>query len=59
MLAIESIALVQAVDALKCYDKMSTASKGWYKDIRKIIPLFSQDQVMYPLMEELKQYLKH
>lgn len=59
VLAIESIALVQAVDALKCYDKMSTASKGWYKDIRKIIPLFSQDQVMYPLMEELKQYLKH
>lgn len=58
VLAIECITLIQAVDALQCYEKMSSASKKWYTELRAIVPVFAQDQVMYPLVEQVKQYLK-
>lgn len=58
VLAIECISLLQAVDALQCYEKMSSASKKWYTELRAIVPIFAQDQVMYPLVEQVKQYLK-
>lgn len=58
VMAIESITLIQAVDALQCYDKMSSASKKWYNELRKMVPVFSEDQIMYPLVEQVKQYLK-
>src|SRR5690554_6541848 len=59
VLAIESIALIQAVDALQCYEKLSTASKKYYDELRTIVPVFTQDQTMYPLVEQVKQYLKN
>lgn len=58
VLAIECITLIQAVEALQCYEKMSSASKKWYTELRAIVPVFAQDQVMYPLVEQVKQYLK-
>jgi len=58
IVAIESITLIQAVDALQCYDKLSSASKKWYHDLRAIVPVFTEDQVMYPLVEQVKQFFK-
>lgn len=58
VLAIEWISLIQAVDALACYNELSSASKKVYDDLRKIVPVFSEDQIMYPFVEEVKQYLK-
>src|SRR5690606_28758033 len=58
VLAIEFITLVQAIDALQIQDKLSTSSKKSYQKIREIVPVFSQDQVMYPFVEQVKEFLK-
>lgn len=58
VLAIELITLVQAIDALQIQDKLSSASQKSYQKIREIVPVFSQDQVMYPFVEQVKEFLK-
>jgi histidine ammonia-lyase len=57
VLAIEIITVVQSIDYLEQSNEVSTATKKIYDDIRKIIPKFSQDQVMYPFVQEVKDYL--
>lgn len=58
VLAIEAITIIQAVEYLGFRDKVSSSTKELYDDIRKIIPAFSDDMVMYPYLEEVKKYLK-
>ncbi|KYH04135.1 MULTISPECIES: HAL/PAL/TAL family ammonia-lyase [Chryseobacterium] len=58
VLAIEAITIIQAVEYLGFQDKVSSSTKELYDDIRKIIPAFSDDMVMYPYLEEVKKYLK-
>ncbi|WP_185144684.1 HAL/PAL/TAL family ammonia-lyase [Chryseobacterium phosphatilyticum] len=58
VLAIEAITIIQAIEYLGFQDKVSSSTKGLYDDIRKIIPAFSDDMVMYPYLEEVKKYLK-
>nr|WP_315027288.1 aromatic amino acid ammonia-lyase [uncultured Chryseobacterium sp.] len=58
VLAIEAITIIQAIEYLGFQDKISSSTKDLYDDIRKIIPVFSDDMVMYPYLEEVKKYLK-
>ena len=58
VLAIEAITIIQAIEYLGFQDKVSSSTKGLYDDIRKIVPAFSDDMVMYPYLEEVKKYLK-
>ncbi len=58
VLAIEAITIIQAIEYLGFQEKVSSSTKGLYDDIRKIIPAFSDDMVMYPYLEEVKKYLK-
>ncbi|ROH98580.1 MULTISPECIES: aromatic amino acid ammonia-lyase [unclassified Chryseobacterium] len=58
VLAIEAITIVQAIEYLGFQDKVSSSTKEVYDEIRKIIPAFSDDRVMYPYLEEVKKYLK-
>ena len=58
VLAIEIITIVQAIDALNYKDQLSSESKAIYNDVRNIIPTFSNDQVMYPFVQQVKEYLK-
>ena len=58
VLTIEAITIVQAIEYLDFKDKVSSSTKELYDEIRKIIPAFSNDMVMYPYLEEVKQYLK-
>lgn len=58
VLTIEAITIVQAIEYLGFQDKISSATKELYDEIRKIIPAFSSDRVMYPYLEEVKKYLK-
>ncbi|SIS50775.1 histidine ammonia-lyase [Chryseobacterium joostei] len=58
VLAIEAITIIQAVEYLGFQDKVSSSTKELYDEIRKIIPAFSNDMVMYPYLEEVKKYLK-
>lgn len=59
VLTIEAITIVQAIEYLGFQDKISSATKELYDEIRKIIPAFSKDMVMYPYLEEVKNYLKN
>ncbi|MBW8522381.1 aromatic amino acid ammonia-lyase [Chryseobacterium chendengshani] len=58
VLAIEAITIVQAIDYLDFKDQVSSSTRELYDEIRKIIPTFSNDMVMYPYLEEVKKYLK-
>ncbi len=58
VLTIEAITIVQAIEYLGFQDQISSATKELYNEIRRIIPAFSNDMVMYPYLEEVKNYLK-
>ncbi|HCN49011.1 MAG TPA: histidine ammonia-lyase [Chryseobacterium sp.] len=58
VLAIEAITIIQAIEYLGFQDKVSSSTKELYDAIRKIIPAFSDDMVMYPYLEEVKKYFK-
>jgi histidine ammonia-lyase len=57
VLAIELITIVQAIDCLEQKDAISSVTRKMYDEVRQIIPKFSQDQVMYPFVQEVKDYL--
>lgn len=57
VLAIELITIVQAIDALEQKDAVSSVTKKMYDEVRGIIPTFQQDQVMYPFVQKVKDYL--
>lgn len=58
VLTIEAITIVQAIEYLGFQDQISSATKELYDEIRRIIPAFSKDMVMYSYLEEVKNYLK-
>ena len=57
--AIHCLALVQAVDCLKMQDKLSSATKAFYNDIRKIVPAFVDDKPKYEEIATLIEFLKN
>lgn len=57
VLSIELITIVQAIEYLGFQDKVSSSTKELYDEIRKIIPAFSDDMVMYPYLQKVKEYL--
>ncbi|MGI9650346.1 HAL/PAL/TAL family ammonia-lyase [Chryseobacterium sp. RLHN22] len=59
VLSIEAITIVQAIEYLGFQDKISSKTKALYDEIRKIIPAFSDDMIMYPYIQNVKDYLKN
>jgi len=57
VMAIELITIVQAIDALDQKDKISAVTRKMYDEVRVIIPEFKEDQVMYPFVQKVKDYL--
>jgi histidine ammonia-lyase len=57
VLAIEGMAIVQAIDALNYKNEVSSGTKKIYDDIREILPVFTKDQAMYPYVQAIKDYL--
>jgi len=57
VLAIEAMAIVQAVDALGYKDEVSPGTRKIYDEVRAILPVFSQDKAMYPYVQAIKDYL--
>lgn len=58
VLAIEAMAVVQAIDALGYNDKVSPATANIYEAIRAIFPVLQDDIALYPKIELIKEYLK-
>ena len=57
VLAIELITIVQAIDALNYKNEISSVTRKMYDDIRSIVPEFKEDQIMYPIVQKVKDYL--
>lgn len=59
VLSVHFITVVQAIEYLKCQDKLSTKTRETYTEIRKIVPMFKEDQVLYPYIQQVKDYLSN
>ncbi|MCF6306433.1 MAG: aromatic amino acid ammonia-lyase [Flavobacteriaceae bacterium] len=57
VIAIELITIVQAIEYLKVQDKVSSETKKMYDAIREIVPIFTEDVVMYPFVNKVKDYI--
>ena len=58
VLAIQYIALAQAVDCLKIADSLSKATRRVYDEVRRIVPLFIEDTPFYKDIAAVQNYLK-
>ena len=57
VLAIEWMAILQAVDYLKIEDKLSSRSKQVYKDLRKVFPCFVEDHIKYKEIKAVRDHI--
>jgi histidine ammonia-lyase len=59
VIAIEAIAVLQAVDALKLSDRLSPYNQKIYKELRSIFPVIISDRSTSQEQESLRIYLKY
>ena len=57
VIAIELITIVQAIEYLKVQDKVSSNTKKMYDEIREIVPVFTEDVIMYPYVNKVKEFI--
>jgi histidine ammonia-lyase len=57
VVAIELITVIQAIEYLGCKDQVSNKTATLYSEIRNIIPIFKEDMIMYPYVNQVKQYI--
>lgn len=59
VVAVEIITIIQAIEYLQCYEDLSSKSKELFTQIREIVPPFKEDVVMYPYVNQLKEFLRN
>lgn len=59
VLAVELLAILQAVDYLKICDKLSTATKAAYFELRAIVPIFEEDSVISTSLHTLRDFIRN
>jgi histidine ammonia-lyase len=59
VLAIQTMAIAQAVDFLECQSRLAPLTASVYESIRKIVPGFVEDQPKYKELEKLRHLLEH
>ncbi|MFA5417226.1 MAG: aromatic amino acid ammonia-lyase [Bacteroidales bacterium] len=57
VLAIEFLAIIQAVDYLKIESKMGTLTSNLYHQLRQLVPVFTDDTPKYKELSALHQFL--
>lgn len=57
VLSVEIITIVQAIELLGYSDKVSAETKKMYDEIRAIVPPFKDDLIMYPFINQVKDFL--
>ena len=58
VMAIQMMALVQAVDCLEMSGRLSSSTKKLYDEIRTIVPAFKEDTPKYQEIRDIIDYLK-
>jgi len=59
VIAIEMITVVQAIEYLGVQDKVSSKTKSMYDAVRKIVPAFKEDLIMYPYVNQVKDFINN
>jgi histidine ammonia-lyase len=57
VMTIQAVTIAQAIDYLKCQDKLSPATHRVYSSIRQIFPKFIEDSPKYEEQEKVKNWL--
>lgn len=57
VLTIQAIALMQAIDYLKCHSRLSSSTHKLYDEIRSIMPAFVEDEPKYHILQQVKKHL--
>lgn len=57
ILSIQTIALMQAIDYLKCQSRLSSFAHTLYTEVRALMPAITEDQPRYKEIQKIKQYL--
>jgi len=57
VITIELLSIIQAIDYLNIHNEMSSLTLQFYKDLRKISPVFKNDTPKYNQLKTLKNYL--
>ena len=50
--------IIQSIDYLNIQDKMSACTRSLYEDLRKTIPAFEDDIIMYEFTHKVAEFLK-
>jgi histidine ammonia-lyase len=58
VLAVEFLSIVQAVDFLGIQDKLAAPTQDIYKQIREIVPVFTEDSPLYTEIANIKSFLE-
>jgi len=58
VLAIQMMAILQAIDYLGCVDKMATETRNVYTQVRKIFPKFIDDAPKYKELKKIKKFFE-
>lgn len=57
VLAVEYLAIIQAIDYLEIQPKLASKTKEIYDNLRKIVPVFKDDSPRYVDLQKIKEYL--
>ncbi|MGY0391018.1 HAL/PAL/TAL family ammonia-lyase [Bizionia sp. KMM 8389] len=57
VVSIELITIVQAIEYLEVQNDISSKTKKMYDEIRKLVPAFTEDVIMYPYVNLVKDYI--
>lgn len=55
VIAIELLTIVQAIEYLEVQNKVSSQTKALYDAVRNVVPSFTEDAVLYPLIKKIKE----
>ncbi|MES2590646.1 MAG: aromatic amino acid ammonia-lyase [Bacteroidota bacterium] len=58
VIAIEFLAIIQAIDYLKIQDKVSAKALNFYSDLRNLVKVFDKDTIKYKEQAKIINYLK-
>ncbi len=57
VIAIELMSIIQAVDYLKIENRLSSFTRNIFQQLRKVVPMFKDDQIKYPEVKNMKDYI--
>jgi histidine ammonia-lyase len=58
VLAVQLLTTIQAVDYLGFADRLSSVSRQAYQELRELVPVFTEDSIMFEKIVKIKEYIQ-